>query len=291
MPVQWATLLPLYCCYTPEEGTLLSGGDSVDSARQLPGSLSYRLDGSVMDISSDSPSTVAIILPQEVFLVDATSSLHPFFMHRLDVGPIHLTTISHAFNYRVAVLRNGVKSATRVGRSRRATEQFLEDGGIPWGHQVAVMFQIVCVLALEVPLVLQDIESLNGVSPNVSLSCEPWGHTHHTGGDCTCLSSGSTDAYVHGLSLATEGVSPMEEGNRGHLYRYRWGWCADGPASWRGRRAPRIGAICAYGHLLLVVYVQWKTGHLVAFDWLHPVTREGWRSAPPVTERSAADVS
>ena len=64
-----------------------------------------------MDVSSDSPSTVVMILPQEVFLVDATSSLHPFFMHRLDVGS-------------------------------------LEDVGIPWGHQVTVMFQIVCALAL-----------------------------------------------------------------------------------------------------------------------------------------------
>ena len=107
--------------------------------------------------------------------MDATSSLHPFFMHRLDIGPIRLTTIAHAFNYRVAVLRDGVKSAARVGCSRRAAERFLEDVGIPWGHQVAVMFQIVCALALDVPSVLQDIESLNGVSPNVSLSCEPWG--------------------------------------------------------------------------------------------------------------------
>ena len=28
----------------------------------------------------------------------------------------------------------------------------------------------------------------------------------------------------------------------------------------------------AYGRLLLAVYVQWKTGLLVASDWLHPVT-------------------
>ena len=57
------------------------------------------------------------------------------------------------------------------------------------------MFQIVCALALEVPSVLQDIESLHGVSSNVSLSCEPWGHIDYTGKDCTCLSSDSTGAY------------------------------------------------------------------------------------------------
>ena len=33
----------------PEYGALMSGGVSVDSARQLPGSLSYRF-GSVMDV-------------------------------------------------------------------------------------------------------------------------------------------------------------------------------------------------------------------------------------------------
>ena len=104
----------------PEEGTLLSGGASVKSARLLPGSLSYHPEGSVMDVSSGSPGTVVTFLRQEVLLADATISLHPFFMHQLDFGPIRLTTIAHAFNYRVAVLRDGVKSAARVGRSRRA---------------------------------------------------------------------------------------------------------------------------------------------------------------------------
>ena len=132
-------------------------------------------------------------------------------MHRLDVGPICLTTIAHTFNYRVAVLRDGVKSAARVGRFRRAAERSLEDIGIPWGHQVAVMFQIVRALALEVPSVLQDIESLHGVSPNVNLSCESWGYTDHTGKDCACLSSDSTRAYVHDLSQATKEALPVEE--------------------------------------------------------------------------------
>ena len=184
----------------PEEGTLLSGGASVNSARLLLGSLSYHPEGSVMDVSSGSPGIAVTFLPQEVLLVDATISLHPLFMHRLDVGPIRLTTIAHAFNYRVAVLRDGVKSAARVSRSLRAAERILEDIGIPWGHQVAVMFQIVCALTLEVPSVLRDIESLHGVSPNVSLSCEPWGHTDHNGRDCECLSSESTGAYVYDLS-------------------------------------------------------------------------------------------
>ena len=57
-----------------------------------------------MDVSS------VVSFPQKVLLVDATSNFHPFFTHRLDAGPIRLTTIiiAHAFNYRVAVLRDGV---------------------------------------------------------------------------------------------------------------------------------------------------------------------------------------
>ena len=71
-----------------------------------------------MDASCNSPGNVIIILPQEVLLVDATISLHPFFMHQLDVCPMRLTTIAHAFNYRVVVLRDGVKSAARVLATR-----------------------------------------------------------------------------------------------------------------------------------------------------------------------------
>ena len=107
-------------------------------------------------------------------------------------------------NYRVTVLRDGVKSTARVGRSQRAAERILEDIGLPWGHQVAVMLQIVCALALEVPSVLLDIKSFHGMSHNVILSCEPWGHMEHSGGGCECLSSDSTGAYVHDLSLMTE---------------------------------------------------------------------------------------
>ena len=103
-----------------------------------------------------------------VLRVDVSCDLHPFFAHKLDAGRVRLVTIAHAFNYRVAVLRNGVKSAIWVGR-------FLTDTNISWGHQLAVMFQIISTLALEVPTFLQNIDDLRGVSPNVQLYCEPWG--------------------------------------------------------------------------------------------------------------------
>ena len=65
-------------------------------------------DGSLLDLSLVTRSQVATFLPQEVLQVDITHSMHPFFVHRLDVGPIRLTSIVHAFNYRIAVLRDGV---------------------------------------------------------------------------------------------------------------------------------------------------------------------------------------
>ena len=166
---------PSIAVMPPEEGAVWSESASVKSAQLLPESLSGRPEGSGIDVSSAA---------QSITVVDATSNLHPYFTHRLDAGPIRLTMIAHAFNYRVAVLRDGVRSAVNVGRSRRAEGRILEDTGIPWGHQVAVMFQIVSAFALEVPAFLQDIEKLQGASPNVQLSCEPWGHVDHIGVDC-----------------------------------------------------------------------------------------------------------
>ena len=116
-------------------------------------------------------------------------SLHPFFVHRLDVGPIRLTSIAHAFNYHVTVLRDGVKSLAQVDRSHRAAGRILEDIGLSWGHEVAVMFQIVYALVLEVPSVLLYLESLYGLSPNVILTYKPWGLIDHNSEGCECLSS------------------------------------------------------------------------------------------------------
>ena len=88
----------------------------------------------------------------------------------------------------------------------RTLGRILEDPAVPWGHQVAVMFQIVSVLALEVPAFLRGVAELRGMSPDVQLSCEPWGHLDHTGGGCDCCSSDRTGAYVHSLSLMPRGV-------------------------------------------------------------------------------------
>ena len=63
----------------------------------------------------------------------------------------------------MAVLRNGVKLAVRVARARKAEGCFLENSDIPWGQQVAVMFQIVSTMALELPSILGELEELRGM--------------------------------------------------------------------------------------------------------------------------------
>ena len=77
--------------------------------------------------------------------VDSDHGLHPFSVNRFDAGPVH------AFNYRVAVFRDGAKAAVRTTLSWRAERGFLTDVSLPWGQQVAVIFQIVCALVLDVP--------------------------------------------------------------------------------------------------------------------------------------------
>ena len=98
----------------------------------------------------------------------------------------------------MAVFRDGVKSAIR---SRKLDGRILTDTDLSWGHQVVVMFQIRSTLALEVPTFLQGIARLRGVSPNVQLYSEPWGHVDHSDVNCACLSSDRTGAYVHDLAL------------------------------------------------------------------------------------------
>ena len=48
-----------------------------------------------------------------------------------------------------------------------------------------------------------------------------------------------------------------------------------------------------YGHLLLAVYVRWKTGLLVSSDWLRLVARGGggWRAGLPAPMGGSVDVS
>ena len=66
---------------------------------------------------------------------------------------------------------------------------------------MAVTFQIVSALVLDVPEAAACLGKFQGVPPNVLLPFEPWGHIDHDGIECQCLSSDRTGAYIHALSI------------------------------------------------------------------------------------------
>ena len=117
----------------------------------------------------------------------------------MDSGLVRLMTIAHAFNYRVTVLRDGVWSAVRVGRSRKAETCFLNDVNISWGQHVTVIFQIVSTLMEDIPAFALRMRELRGEQPQVQLMDNPWGHVEDCVAKCNCLGSDRTGAYVHCL--------------------------------------------------------------------------------------------
>ena len=122
-------------------------------------------DPSQVDVTSATLISVPSQLESRTVEIDSSCVIHPFYVHKMDSGPVRLMTIAHAFNYRVAVLRDGVRSAVRVGRSRKAEKCFLTDANVSWGQQVAVMFQIVSTLMEEVPAFALRMQELRGEQP------------------------------------------------------------------------------------------------------------------------------
>ena len=189
----------------------------------------------------------------------------PVLLRKMDSGPVRLMTIAHAFNYRVAVLRDGVRSAVRVGRSRKVETCFLKEVNISWGQQVTVMFQIVSTLMEEVPAFALRMRELQGESPNIQLKDNPWGHVEHCDANCTCLESDRTGAYVHGL-LPLPGTSDSTSPNDDEVsVEVENGFTFNNDCGYLGVGRP--GSIPfvsekpgAYGRLLLAVYVRWRTG-------------------------------
>ena len=72
---------------------------------------------------------------------------------------------------------------------------FLLNSDIQWGQQVAAMFQIVSTMVLELPSFLEELEELRGMSPNVLLNSEPWGHDNHEDVAWECQASDRIAAY------------------------------------------------------------------------------------------------
>ena len=71
-------------------------------------------------------------------------------------------TIAHAFNYRMAVLRDGVTSAVRVARARKEEGCFLVNSDIPWGQQVAVIFSDCVHYGVGIAVVSRRIRRIEG---------------------------------------------------------------------------------------------------------------------------------
>ena len=160
-------------------------------------------------------------------------------------------TIAHAFNYKKAVLRNGIKSA------------------VQWGQQVAAMFQIISTMVVELPSFQEELEEISGMPPNVQLKSEPWGHDKHEDTECECQSSDRTAAYVHNLSVdkRESADSPDTDMALSILPESDWNKRPPGLVPFVSCRPG------AYGRLLLAVYERRLTGLLVSSDWLRPVMR------------------
>ena len=142
---------PSVTALPPDEGVVLADVDSMRdgcsiSHHSASGHASMPSDDCRMAPLTDSVSPEESPFAKAALRIDDTSALHPFSLHKSDAGPVRLMTIAHAFNYRMAVLRDGVKSAVRVGRSRKAEGCFLSGSNIPWANSDAVMFQIVSTM-------------------------------------------------------------------------------------------------------------------------------------------------
>ena len=149
------TVLGASTMHRTRPSSLSLGSDPSNVEGAVTGDRSVRDGGVSITSSVDVSSATLISVHSGVDSVsvelDSSCVIHPFYVHKMDSGPVRLMTIAHAFNYRVAVLRDGVKSALRVGRSRKAERCFMINADIPWGQQVAVMFQIVSTLMADVP--------------------------------------------------------------------------------------------------------------------------------------------
>ena len=132
------------------------------------------------------------------------------------------------------------------------------------------MFQIVSTLMEEVPTFALRMRELLGEQPRVQLMDNPWGHGEDCIAKCGCLDSDQTGAYVHCLIPKTDLTDLTQRDDCGYLGVGRAGsipFVSEKPG--------------AYGRLLLVVYVRWRTGLLISSDWLRPVTRGAWTVVLP----------
>ena len=249
-----------------------------------------------MDVTSSPLTSSLVRIDTPVLRVDVSCVLHPYYVHKLDSGPVRLVSIAHAFNYRATVLRDGVRSALHIGRSRKTEKCFLTNVQLSWGQQVTIMFQIVSTLVMELPIFADLVRKLHGESPNIELECDPWGHGTHCTTNCTCLSSDRTASYIHGFSPMPTFDEVLTAGEDRDINETEDNGLVDDACSYLGVGRPGSVPFVAhrpgtYGRLLLAVYVRWKTGLLVSSDWLRPVMRGAWRVGHPNRVHGSVAVS
>ena len=88
------------------EETVIADGESIHSVSSSidPSDLSQ------VDVTSAPLISVPLQVESQTAEIDSSCVIHPFYIHNMDSGAMRLMTIAHAFNYRVAVLRDGVEN-------------------------------------------------------------------------------------------------------------------------------------------------------------------------------------
>ena len=130
------------------------------------------------------------------------------------------------------------------------------------------------------------MRELRGEQPLMQFVNDPWGHDEKCVGECDCLVSDRTGAFVHCLvppldqtsSSPGDTTDDSEKMSAGFTFRDDCGYLGISRAGSIPFASERPGA---YGRLLLAVYVRWKSGLLISSDWLRPVTRGAWRAVLP----------
>ena len=204
---------PSITALPPDEGVVLADMDFVRNGRstshdRVSGHASAPSDDSRMALMTDSVSPTDTPFAATALWIDDACALHPFFVHKFDAGPVRLMTIVHAFNYRMAVLRDGSEISCSCRTIPEGGGTFpigLRHSMGPTGGSDVSMMAVMSTVALELPSFLAELENLRGISPNVHLHCEPWGHITHEDINCGCQSSDRTAAYVHDLTVNERG--------------------------------------------------------------------------------------
>ena len=152
--------------------------------------------------------SVPLRVESQIVGIDSSCVIHPFYIHKMDSGPMRLMTIAHAFNYRIAVLREGGTVDRLSGTVQKSGNMFFKGRKYFMGQQVVVMFQIVSTLMEEVPAFALRMRELRGEQPNVQLIDNPWGHVEDCVATCNCL-----DCFSFVSSRATFNASPFKCAN------------------------------------------------------------------------------